>query len=164
MKLAVGDLVVYGSHGAGPVVARETRTVEGEQQTIIVVALAAGLTVQLPLALAQQQLRPIVDETDIATIQGVLRAERTVSDDSWLKRRRGAEAKLGDPVGLAEIVRDGDARVTAPVRGLTSRLSPSERELVRRARELLTHEIALSRDVEPAEASGWIDEQLAVTR
>jgi CarD family transcriptional regulator len=164
LKLAVGDIVAYGSHGAGPVVARETRTVGGEQQTVIVVALAAGLSVQLPLSLAEEQLRPIVDEADIANIREVLRAARTVNDDSWLKRRREAEAKLGDPVGLAEIVRDGDERVSAPVRGQTARLSPSERELVRRARELLTQEIALSRDVEPAEASGWIDEQLAITR
>jgi RNA polymerase-interacting CarD/CdnL/TRCF family regulator len=74
LSLGVGDVVVYGAHGAGRVEARETRSVDGEQQTVVVIALAAGLSVQLPLTRAQEQLRPIVDEEAIASIQQVLRA------------------------------------------------------------------------------------------
>ena len=48
MRLAVGDMVVYGSHGAGPVAARETRIVLGRRQEVIVLALANGLSVELP--------------------------------------------------------------------------------------------------------------------
>jgi CarD family transcriptional regulator len=162
LNLAVGEIVVYGAHGAGSIVSREPRGVDGEQQTVVVIALAGGLSVQLPLALAQEQLRPIVGEADIATIQDVLRATTAISGDSWIKRRRDAEAKLRDAIGLAEVIRDGNARETAPARGSGSRLSPGERELVRRARELLTKEIALARDVEVGEAGFWIDAQLAM--
>ena len=49
VRLAVGDMVVYGSHGAGPVAARETRVVLGKRQEVIVLALAGGLSVELPL-------------------------------------------------------------------------------------------------------------------
>jgi CarD family transcriptional regulator len=163
VKLAVGDVVVYGAHGAGTVEARETRSIHGELQTVVVVALPGGLRVQLPLTLAQDQLRALVDEVGLATVGEVLRDAPPSSGESWLKRRREALAKLGDAIGLAEIVRDGHVRETAPAaRGYGSRLAPSERELVLRARGLLTSEIALARNVPVADAEAWLDRQLAV--
>ena len=162
VKLAVGDVVVYGAHGAGTVEARETRSIHGELQTVVVVALPGGLRVQLPLTLAQDQLRALVDEVGLATVGEVLRDAPPSSGESWLKRRREAMAKLGDAIGLAEIVRDGHARETAPARGSGSRLAPSERELVLRARGLLTSEIALARNVPVADAEAWLDRQLDV--
>jgi CarD family transcriptional regulator len=160
VKLAVGDVVVYGAHGAGTVETRETRSVAGELQTVVVVALPGGLSVQLPLPLAQERLRPLVDGPGLATVEQVLRDAPPSSGESWLKRRREALAKLGDAIGLAEIIRDGHVRETTPARG--SRLAPSERELVRRARGLLTSEIALARNVSVSDAEAWLDRQLAV--
>jgi CarD family transcriptional regulator, regulator of rRNA transcription len=162
VKLAVGDVVVYGAHGAGTVETRETRSVDGEQQTVVVVALAGGLSVQLPLALAQERLRALVDEPGLMTVEQVLRATPPRSGESWLQRRREALTKLGDAIGLAEIIRDGHIRETAPARGFGSRLAPSERELVQRARGLLTNEIALARNVSVAVAEAWLNRQLAV--
>jgi CarD family transcriptional regulator len=164
LNLAVGDVVVYGAHGAGTVEARETRSVHGQQQTVVIVALAGGLSVQLPLTLAQEQLRPVIDEAGIATVGRVLCAEPSLSPDSWLKRRRDAEAKLRDAIGLAEIIRDGNVRETAPARGPVTQLSPGERELVRRARDLLTNEIALARDVPVGDVGAWIDGHLGGLR
>jgi CarD family transcriptional regulator len=161
LNLGVGDIVVYGAHGAGSVAARETRSVHGREQKVVVIALAGGLSVQLPLALAQEHLRPTVDEAGIAIIQEVLRAPAESSKDSWLKRRRDSEAKLREAIGLAEILRDANARDTAPERGAGSHLSPGERELVGRARRLLTNEIALARGVSLEEAEAWLDAQLA---
>jgi RNA polymerase-interacting CarD/CdnL/TRCF family regulator len=48
-------------------------------------------------------------------------------------------------------------------KGTKSHLSPGEREHFVKARQLLSNEIALARDVEPAEANAWIDEQLTRT-
>ena len=160
LNLAVGDVVVYGAHGAGTVEARETRSVDGEEQVVVKVALSAGLSVQLPLALAEEQLRPVVDEAGMARVKKVLRTARPISSDTWLKRRRDAEVKLRDVVGLAEIIGDGSIRDAAPAKGSGTRLSPGERELVRRARDLLTKEIALARDVPVGDAEAWIDGQL----
>jgi CarD family transcriptional regulator len=159
MKLAVGDVVVYGAHGAGSIAARETRDVLGKRQVVIVLALSGGLSVELPLPRAEELLRPVADEEEIVRVQGVLSADAVLTSESWLKRRHEAQAKLSSTLGLAEILRDGASR--DDTRGPRSPLSPAERELLKRARELLTTEIALSRGIEPAEATDWIDAQLS---
>jgi RNA polymerase-interacting CarD/CdnL/TRCF family regulator len=151
VKLAIGDLVVYGTHGAGPITARETRPVLGEEQIVVVVALAHGLSVELPLARAEESLRPVADEDEIARLGVVLRSEATLDPDSWLKRQRAVREKLGTALGLAEVVSEAAQRPT---------LAPSERELVRRAKDLLAVEIGLSRGEDPSAAAAWIDEQL----
>jgi len=110
VNLAVGDVVVYGAHGAGTVETRETCRVNGELQTMVVVAFAGGLSVQLPLALAEERLRALVDEPGLATVEQVLRVAPPSSGESWLKRRHAALAKLGDAIGLAEVIRDGHVR------------------------------------------------------
>lgn len=163
MKLAVGDLVVYGPHGAGRVSARERRVVLGESHEVIELAFAGGLSIQLPLERAQELLRPIADESDLSRVRDTLRMDQPVSKDSWLARRRDVLAKLtvGSPVGLAEIIRDGACRE----RGLSgsrggSQLSPGERELFGKARRLLSTEIGLARDIEPQAADDWIGSQL----
>ena len=152
MKLGIGDLVVYGAHGAGPITGRETREVRGEQQVVVVLTLAQGLAVELPLARAEELLRPLADAEEIARLAVVLRSDAALDLDPWLKRQRAARAKLGTAVGLAEIVSDGAQRGS---------LSPSERMLVRRAKDLLAGEIALSRGEDTSTACAWIDEQLA---
>src|SRR5207248_2962407 len=148
-------MVVYASHGAGHVAARERRVVLGRRQEVVVLALAGGLSVELPMERAHELLRPLASEADMSRVQKTLGAAHVVSGDSWLKRRRDSQAKLtgGDPVGLAELIRDGARREWAlPARGIKSQLSPGERELFVKARRLLSNEIALARGVELAEA------------
>src|SRR2546423_947294 len=102
----------------------------------------------------------------MARVQKTLAADHAVSRESWLKRRRDSQAKLtgGGAVGLAELIRDSARREgTLPAKGATAQLSPGERDLFLKARQLLSNEIALARGVEPAEASAWIDEQLTRT-
>jgi CarD family transcriptional regulator len=159
MRLAVGDAVVYGAHGAGSIAARDTRLVLGEPQVVIVLALSGGLSVELTLARAEQLLRPVADESELRLVQEVLSAPAVPSSEPWHKRQQEAKEKLGSTLGLAEIVRDATSREDAG--RPRSQLSPTESALFAKARELLTTEIALSRGVERAEASSWIDAQLA---
>ena len=157
---------MYASHGAGHVAARERRVVLGRRQEVVVLALAGGLSVELPLERAHELLRPLASEADMARVQKTLGAEQAVGRESWLKRRRDSQAKLtgGGAVELAELIRDSARREGAlPARGATSQLSPGERDLFLKARRLLSNEIALARGVEPAEANAWIDEQLTQT-
>lgn len=156
-------MVVYASHGAGHVAARERRVVLGKRQEVIVLALAGGLSVELPMERAHELLRPLSSEADMSRVQKTLGADQAVSRDPWLKRRRDSQAKLtgGDPIELAEIIRDCTHREwTLRAKGTKSQLSPGERDLFVKARQLLSTEIALARGVEPAEANAWIDEQL----
>jgi CarD family transcriptional regulator len=164
VRLAVGDVVVYAAHGVGRVAAREKRMVLGAAQEILVLELAGGLSVTLPVERARELLRPLLSKTDLCRVQETLREDHTLGEDGWLKRRKNTQAKLkgGDPLGLAEVVRDcarREQRLIAKHAG--SQLSPSERDLYKRARRLLSDEIGLARDLEPAEADAWIEEQLA---
>ena len=166
MKLAVGDAVVYPTHGAGWVAARETRVVLGAEQEVVVLELADGLSVTLPLQLARELLRPLVSEAGLSRVQETLREDGAPSGDVWLKRVKQAQTKLtgGDPLELAEIVRDGarrQRRLTA--NGTTSKLSIREKGLYVKARQHLSREIGLARGLDPAEVDAWIDEQLAPT-
>jgi len=156
-------MVVYASHGAGHVAARERRVVLGKWQEVIVLALAGGLSVELPMERAHELLRPLASEADMSRVQKTLGADPAVGRVPWLKRRRESQAKLsgGDPIELAEIIRDSAHREWAL--RTKSQLSPGERDLFVKARLLLSNEIALARGVEPAEANAWIDEQLTRT-
>ena len=112
VRLAVGDMVVYASHGAGHVSARERRVILGKRQEVIVLALAGGLSVELPMERAHELLRPLASEADMSRVQKTLGADHAVSGDPWPKRRRDSQAKLtgGDPNELAEIIRDSARR------------------------------------------------------
>lgn len=167
VKLAIGDMVVYGTHGIGRVTAREERLVLGATREVVVLELADGLRVTLPLSRAREQLRPLASEADMHRVQEVLREDRALSVDPWLSRRRETLAKLtgGDPVQLAEIVGDGAQRERKlRAKGNKPQLSSGEREIFVKAWKLLSGEIARARGIHEAAADGWIDEQLTRTR
>ena len=155
---------MYPAHGVGHVVAREKRIVQGAMREVLVLDLANGLSVTLPVERARRLLRPLLSATELRQVQETLRRDHTPSEDVWLKRRKDTQIKLagGDPLGLAEVVRDGalrERRLIAKRNG--SQLSPSERDLYVRARRLLSGEIGLAHGLEPVEADAWIQAQLA---
>ena len=97
-------------------------------------------------------------------MQKTLREDGVVSDEIWSKRLAQAQEKLrsGDPIDLAEIVRDGVKREqgrTATGTPIKSRRA-SGRSTSRR--ELLSGEIEVARGMDREEAEAWIDQQLAV--
>ena len=164
MKLGVGDAVVYPGHGAGRVAAREKRVVFGAEQEVVVLELGDGLSVTLPMQLACELLRPLVSEAGLSRVQETLREDGALSGDVWVKRLKQVQAKLrgGDPLELAEIVRDGARRERALTpNGTSSKLSINEKALCVKARKLLAGEIGLARGLDRAEVDAWIDEQLA---
>jgi RNA polymerase-interacting CarD/CdnL/TRCF family regulator len=160
----MGDLVVYANHGAGYVAARKTQTVLGRSCEVVVVELDDGLTVTLPLELAQQLLRPLASEAELRIVQETLRGDRILSVDPWLSRRKQTLDKLagGSPLELAEIVSEGAQR-DRERRTIGSKPlgSSGERDVFVKARRLLSDEIALTRGIQPDAADVWIEEQLA---
>lgn len=163
MKLAVGDAVVYGTHGIGRIVARKKHVVRGVASEIVVLELAEGLTVTLPLERAREQLRPVASKADVSRVRATLRQDRSLSFDPWLSRRRETLEKLtaGTLAGLAEIVSEGAQRERLRLAsGGPSRPPTAEREIFVKARCLLSGEIALALSLPPSAAEEWIDEQL----
>jgi RNA polymerase-interacting CarD/CdnL/TRCF family regulator len=155
MKLGLGDVVVYGTHGVGRIAARN--------KDVVVVELAEGLTVTLPLVRAREQLRPVASKSDVASVRKTLREDRELSFDPWLSRRREALEKLtsGTIVALAELVGDGAQRERLRLaNGSSSQLPSAERDLSLKARRLLADELALALSLQPDAADEWIEEQL----
>ncbi len=167
MDLKVGTIVAYPPHGVGRVAAREKRVILGVEEDVVVVELGNELSVSLPISRAKEQLRPPATEADLKKVQKALREEGVVSEEIWSKRVQQAQEKLrsGDPLELAEIVRDGVRREQGKTsNGTPTKLSTSERALHLKARELLSGEIGVTRGLDQAEADAWIDEQLAAAK
>jgi len=164
VKLAVGDAVVYAAHGAGRVAAREQRTVLGVEQEVVVLELGHGLWVTLPIEQARERLRPVASEADVQRVQQTLHEDGVANGDSWRQRLKQGQAKLasGDPLELAEVVRDGmRCNAQLPGTGSTPKLSEGERRLYVQARQLLAEEIGSARGLGQAEADAWIEAQVA---
>ena len=157
LRLAVGDLVVYASHGIGRVQSREHHRGGGE---MLVLVFENGLKVTLPLDRAQNALRALSGEPELKKVQRMLGGDSPPAAlEHWSRRHRNAQAKLvgGSVSGLAEIVRDGAHRERARLKGGTA---PIRNQLYRTARKLLVAEVAAARGIELDAADAWIGQQI----
>lgn len=155
-SFAVGDLVVYASHGIGRVVSKEPHRGNGE---LLVLVFERDLTVTLPLDRAQNALRSLSGEPELEEVQRTLGCEAAPVPEHWSRRHRNAQAKLtgGSVSGLAEIVRDGVHRERERSKSGTA---PMTNQLYRQARKLLVAEVAAARGIEPDAADAWIGRQI----
>lgn len=155
-RLAVGDLVVYASHGIGRVESRELHRGSGE---MLVLVFESGLKVTLPLDRARNALRSLSGESELEEVQRTLGSDAPPAPEHWSRRHRNSQAKLvgGTVGGLAEIVRDGAHRERERVKGSAA---PIRNQLYRAARKLLVAEVAAARGIEPDAADAWIVQQI----
>jgi RNA polymerase-interacting CarD/CdnL/TRCF family regulator len=153
---------VYAAHGVGRVAARERKLVAGAEREYIVIDLAEGLRVMLPVEEAAERLRAVVDDAGLRHVQRTLAEKPGVRDGSWTKRINESKTKLatGRAIDLAELVRDG-ARHELPDKAVP-RLTHGERRLYLQARQLLVQEICSAQGIEQAEADEWVEAQIAL--
>jgi RNA polymerase-interacting CarD/CdnL/TRCF family regulator len=156
LRLAVGDLVVYASHGIGRVESREHHRDGGE---MLVLVFESGLKVTLPLDRARNTLRSLSGEAELEEVERTLGSASPPAPEHWSRRHRNSQAKLvgGTVGGLAEIVRDGAHRERQRVKGGTA---PIRNQLYRAARKLLVAEVAAARGIEPDVADAWIVQRI----
>ena len=154
-RLAVGDLVVYASHGIGRVESRRDHRGRGET---LVLVFENGLKVTLPLDRARSTLRALSGEAELEEVQRTLGSDSPPAAEHWSRRHRNSQAKLvgGTVGGLAEIVRDGAQRERERAKGGGA---PVTNQLYRTARKLLIAEVAVARGIEPDAADAWIVQQ-----
>jgi RNA polymerase-interacting CarD/CdnL/TRCF family regulator len=160
LDLSVGAVVVYGGHGVGRVTGRNASDGDDADGATVVLELASGLSVILPLERAESCLRPPADARAFKKVRAVLRSQNTTIEQSWQARTRATRAKIaaGDTVGLAEVVRDAVQRQRRF--GAGSTLSTAEQRLYHKARRLLADELAVTTAVDESQAETWIESQL----
>ena len=126
-----GDFVVYPTHGVGRILGTEEREVAGTTLEMLVVRFEQDrMTLRVPMEKAKSLgLRTLSSkrqmEQAITTLQGKAKVRRTM----WSRRATDYENKIdsGDPVSIAEVVRDLHRRENQ------SEQSYSERQMYQKA-------------------------------
>ena len=85
LRLAVGDLVVYASHGIGRVESRQSQ--QSKEETLVLV-FESGLKVTLPLDRAREALRSLSGEPELKEVQRTLRTNSPPAVEPWSRRHR----------------------------------------------------------------------------
>ncbi|MEX2454050.1 MAG: CarD family transcriptional regulator [Rhodospirillaceae bacterium] len=150
-----GDYVVYPTHGVGKVIGIEKQEVAGfNLQLFVILFDSEKMTLRVPVQkVADSGLRKISSrekmQSVLATLKGRARSKRTM----WSRRAQEYEAKInsGDPVAIAEVVRDLFRAAGQPDQ------SYSERQMYEAALERLVNEFALVEKLDVAAATARIE-------
>ena len=155
---AAGDYVVYPTHGVGRVTGIETQNISGFSLRLIAIKFEKDrMTLRVPVAKAQESgLRKLstrkVMDSALAALKGKSRVKRTM----WSRRAQEYEAKInsGDPVSIAEVVRDLHRGSDQPDQ------SYSERQMYQAALDRLAREFAAVEKIDEATAAERLEQLL----
>jgi CarD family transcriptional regulator len=135
-----GDYVVYPTHGVGKVERIATEEIAGHRLELIHITFEENrMTLRVPVAKARTAglrklaTRKLFDEA-MAVLKGRARIKRTM----WSRRAQEYEAKInsGDPLAIAEVVRDLHRNAGQPDQSF------SERQIYEAAMDRLAAELA----------------------
>ncbi|MSO66038.1 MAG: CarD family transcriptional regulator [Alphaproteobacteria bacterium] len=158
LAFAVNDHVVYPTHGVGQVTSIEEREIAGQKLELYVVTFEKDkMTLRVPVSKAantgmRKLASPQILESAITTLKGRARVKRTM----WSRRAQEYEAKInsGDPISIAEVVRDLHRSASQPEQ------SYSERQIYEAALDRLVREIAAVERIDEAVASERVQKVL----
>lgn len=135
-----GDFVVYPTHGVGRVVDIEARQIAGHKLDLFVISFEQDrMTLRVPVAKAKiSGLRKLSSRKIMDSALTTLKGRSRVSRAMWNRRAQEYEAKInsGDPVSIAEVVRDLHRNAGQPDQ------SYSERQIYEAALDRLARELA----------------------
>lgn len=154
--------VVYPVHGIAEIVGSETRTVEGQATTYIVLLIAGDHRGDDLRILVQEErfdeigIRSAMSKEMADDVLDVLAVANPRLSKTWARRYKNHKAKLksGDVFDLAEVVRN-----LAHLQR-TKTLGAAERALYRQARMALVSELAVTWGVGQDSAADRVDRAL----
>ncbi len=152
------DFVVYPTHGVGKVLGVEIQEISGISLELIIIKFHEDrMTLRVPVEKAQNSgLRKLstrkVMDTALTTLKGRSRAKLTM----WSRRAQEYEAKInsGDPVSIAEVVRDLHRGDDQPDQ------SYSERQMYQAALDRLAQELAALEKIDKVAAAQKLEDML----
>ena len=155
-----GDFVVYPTHGVGRVISIETQAIGGVELELFVIRFERDrMTLRIPVSKVRNSgLRRLANkklmDTALSTLRGRARIKRTM----WSRRAQEYEAKInsGDPISIAEVVRDLYRNANQPEQ------SYSERQIYEQALERLACELAAVEQIDTAAATQKLERLLAI--
>ena len=162
LDFKTGQYVVYPTQGVGKLSRIEEQTIAGQKIKMMVIDFDRNhMTLRVPLDRAELSgLRPLssakkLDEA-IAAAKGKAGAKRMI----WARRAAQYEENInsGDPMKLAEVVRDLQRRTA------TDTMTFSARQLYFRALERMAQEFAILHKMDLEAASDKIEDILGVPK
>ncbi len=135
-----GDFVVYPTHGVGKVEKIATEDIAGHRLELIHITFEENrMTLRVPVTKARTAgLRKLASPQKFDEALGVLRGRARVKRTMWSRRAQEYEAKInsGDPIAIAEVVRDLHRNAGQPDQSF------SERQIYESAMDRLAAEMA----------------------
>ena len=162
LEFKSGQYVVYPTQGVGKLLRIEEQTIGGQKIKMMVIDFERNhMTLRVPLDRAELSgLRPLssikkLDEA-IASAKGKAGAKRMI----WARRAAQYEENInsGDPMKLAEVVRDLQRRTASDT------MTFSARQLYLRALERMAQEFAVLHKMDLDAASEKIEDILGVPK
>ena len=157
-KFRKGEYIVYPTHGVGRVNNIETETYDGTELNLYVIKFEKEkMTLRVPIQKVEQlNLRSLSSpekmRSAFTTLQGRARIKRTM----WSRRAQEYEAKInsGDPISIAEVVRDLHRTEEQPEQ------SYSERQIYESAIGRLARELAAVEKIDEEAAIEKLEETI----
>ena len=135
-----GDYVVYPTHGVGKVERIATEDIAGHRLELIHITFEENrMTLRVPVTKARSAgLRKLATRKMFDEAMGVLRGRARIKRTMWSRRAQEYEAKInsGDPIAIAEVVRDLHRNAGQPDQSF------SERQIYEAAMDRLAAELA----------------------
>ncbi len=149
---------MYPTHGVGRITGIESQRILGSEIEVFVVSFdKEKMTLRVPVAKAVSAGMRRLSTRDkmraaLVTLRGRARVKRTM----WSRRAQeyGAKINTGDPISIAEVVRDLHRSGDQPDR------SYSERQLYEAALDRLAREFAAVEQIEPEVAAQRLEQLL----
>ena len=155
---AEGDYVVYPTHGVGRVEKIATEEIAGHKLELIHITFEENrMTLRVPVAKARSAgLRKLATRHMFDKALDVLRGRARIKRTMWSRRAQEYEAKInsGDPLSIAEVVRDLHRNAGQPDQSF------SERQIYESAMDRLAAELAALDKTDKAAATTKLAEFL----
>ncbi|WP_368415039.1 CarD family transcriptional regulator [Falsiroseomonas sp.] len=157
----VGDIVVYPTHGVGQVQGIEDKPVAGMSLKVIIVTFEENrMTLRIPVKMASPSgLRKLATQEVINEALEVLRGRARIKRTIWSRRAQEYEQKInsGDPLAIAEVVRDLHRNAGQPDQSF------SERQIYEQALGRLAAELAVVEGIKRPKAREVILSKLNIS-
>lgn len=159
VDFVAGDYVVYPVHGVGKVERVETISIAGIPVTTYVIHFEnERMTLKVPVSKARTAgLRKLSSKDRIKSALETLTGKAQIRRVMWSRRAQEYEVKInsGDPVSIAEVVRDLHRATDQPEQ------SYSERQIYQAALQRLARELAAIEKIDENKATAKLESVLS---
>ncbi|MFN4276382.1 MAG: CarD family transcriptional regulator [Ferrovibrio sp.] len=160
VDFAAGDHVVYPTHGVGKILRIERQMIAGFELDLMVVEFERDkMTVRVPLSKVNSVgIRKLSSPQKMRTALDTLKGRARIKRAMWSRRAQEYEAKInsGDPVSIAEVVRDLHRNAGQPDQ------SYSERQIYESALDRLVRELAAVERIDEDSATKKLEKILKI--